>query len=267
MIPKKIHYIWFGGKEFGPKEKYCVESWSKLLPDYEIIRWDDNCIGKFDNPYFKQAIEAKQYAFASDYARLKILYEYGGIYLDTDEEVLKPLDCFLEHDFFMGCQSCGSAKGLNPACVGAIPKHPIVKDLLAVYDTTPFVNADGSYNKTTNPAYFEKVLTEQYHIPTTYLTEGRIEFFPNAFLYDYFHFGKQNKTSYATHHYSGSWKDDWKIENKGVFSLFGKTYALRKYKKNRDNAKLVLNDGESLCAKLPTSKRSMLVLAKLEKKK
>ena len=262
MIPKKIHYIWFGDKSFGPKEEYCVSGWSKVLPDYEIVRWDNSCIEKFDNLYFRQAIEAKQYAFASDYVRLKVLEEYGGIYLDTDEEVLKSLDVFLNHDFFMGCQSCGKAKGLNPALVGAVPHHPIVKDLLAVYDSTNFINDDGSYNKTTNPAYFHQVLSQKYKLPTSYLKKGCIEFYLNAFLYDYFYFGKRNKNSYATHHYSGSWKPDWKIEDKLKLKLFNKNFVLRKYKKNREDAQFELDTNEIAIGKLKTSRRSMFVLIK-----
>ena len=262
MIPKKIHYIWFGDKDFGPKEKYCMATWSKMLPEYEIIRWDNSNIDFFDNPYFNEAIEAKQYAFASDYARLKVLEEYGGIYLDTDEEILKPLDVFLDHDFFLGCQSCGSAKGLNPALVGAIPHHPIVKDLLAVYDHIHFINEDGSYNRTSNPAYFYQVLKEKYNIPTGYLKKGRIEFYPKAFLYDYFYFGKKNRTSYATHHYAGNWKPDWKIENKFKFHWQGKTYQLRKYKKNHENVEMAMENGETIVFKLKTSKKSYFVIVR-----
>ena len=163
MIPKKIHYIWFGSKAPSAKESFCIESWKKILPDYQIIRWDDTCLDKFDNLYFKQALEQKQYAFASDYARLKILYEEGGIYMDTDEEVLRPLDKFLIHDFFMGCQSCGSARGLSPALVGAVPHNQIIKDLLDVYNSTPFINPDGSLNRTTNPVYFADVHKKIQH--------------------------------------------------------------------------------------------------------
>lgn len=262
MIPKIIHYVWFGDKEFGPKEQYCVSGWKKMLPDYAFMRWDDQSLDRFNNLYFKQAIEAKKYAFASDYARLHVLEEYGGIYLDTDEEVLKPLDCFLEHDFFIGCQSCGSARGINPALIGAIPHHPIVKDLLSIYDDMPFINADGSFNTVTNPLYVGRVLVEKYNLPTTYLKKGRIEFYKNSFLYDYFYFGKQNKNSYATHHYAGNWKPDWKITDKLKFSFGNNIYVLRKYKRNRDDAVFALDEGEKLIAEVKTSRKSKFVLLK-----
>lgn len=262
MIPKKIHYIWFGDKDFGPKEKYCVSGWQKMLPDYEIIRWDNSSLDEFDNAYFKEAIEAKRYAFASDYVRLKVLEEYGGIYLDTDEEILKSLDCFLDHDFFIGCQSCGSAKTINPALIGAIPHHPIIKDLLSIYDDMHYINADGSYNNVTNPNYVGKILTERYNLPTTYLKKGRIEFYKNSFLYDYFYFGKRNKYSYATHHYAGNWKPDWKIEDKWQFKYKDKVFVIRKYKRNREEAVFELDKNEKILAKIKTSKKSMYVLLK-----
>ena len=261
MIPKILHYVWLGDKGFSELEEMCLESWRKHLPDYKIMRWDNSCIEQFDNPYFRQAIENKKYAFASDYVRLKALWEYGGIYMDTDEEVLKSLDNFLSHDFFMGCQSCGSAKGLNPALVGTIPHNPIVKDLLAVYDDLKFVNNDGSLNLTPNPAYFSDVLCNKYNLENTYLEEGSIEFYPNSVLYDCYLFGKQNKTSYATHHYAGSWKPDWKIEEKANFRMFNKNYILRKYKKNHKDTEFVKNNDEKVIFKLKTSKRSFLVLS------
>ena len=262
MIPKIIHYVWLGDKEFGDLENMCLESWRKYMPDYKIMRWDNSCIKDIDNLYFKQAMEHKKYAFASDYLRLKALYEYGGIYMDTDEEVLKPLDCFLEHDFFMGCQSCGSVKGLNPALVGATTHNQIAKDLLAVYDDIKFVKDDGSFNLTTNPAYFGKVLrNNKYNLKKTYLEEGSIEFYPKSVLYDCYLFGKKNKTSYATHHYAGSWKPDWKITDRLKFSFLGKQYILRKYKKNFPDVKFETPDNEKIIFKIKISKRSFMVLS------
>ena len=234
MIPKKIHYVWFGDKDFGEIEKKCMETWHKVLPEYEIVRWGNDCIDKFDNRYFREAIAAKQYAFASDYVRLYALYHEGGIYMDTDEEVIKPLDEFLEHDYFMGCQKCGSARGLNPALVGAVPHNGVVKDLLAVYDDLAFVNPDGSFNLKPNPAYFADVLTEKYGLKETFVKSGRIEFYPNSFVYDYDHFGTDNKDAYAVHRYSASWRPDWKVLNKLTLRWGGASYILRKYKKRRE---------------------------------
>ncbi len=252
MIPKKIHYVWFGDKDFGDVEKKCVATWAKVLPEYEVVRWGNDCIKQFDNRYFRQAIEAKQYAFASDYVRLWALYHEGGIYMDTDEEVVKPLDKFLEHDYFMGCQRCGSAKGLNPALVGAVPGNKVIKDLLAVYDDLDFINPDGSLNTRPNPAYFEDVLVGQYGLKDPYIKSGCVEFYPNSFVYDYNHFGTDNKNAYAIHRYAASWRPDWKVLNKLSIKWGGATYILRKYKKRRE-APLTLFEGESIVWKRKVS--------------
>ena len=262
MIPKLIHYVWLGGNDLGEKEKKCLESWQNILPDYQIMRWDDSKIAQFKNEYFEQAYQNKQYAFASDYIRLKVLYEYGGIYMDTDEEVLRSLDGFLNHDFFMGCQSCGSARTLSPALIGATPKNKIVKDLLAVYDETKFINPDGSFNRTTNPEYFVKVLTNNYNLEKTYIREGQIEFYPNSYVYNCFYFAKEGKNSYAIHHYTGHWKPDWKIEDRLKLKLFGKKYIIRKYKRNRPSARFTSEANEQVLIKIKTSQKSLWALVK-----
>lgn len=95
MIPKTIHYIWFGGNPLTPLAERCIASWREFCPDYEIVRWDESNFDGGNNRYFQEALTAKKWAFASDYARLKILVENGGFYMDTDVQVLKPLDRFL----------------------------------------------------------------------------------------------------------------------------------------------------------------------------
>ena len=96
-IPKIIHYCWFGGGPINPESRKCIESWKKYCPDYKIIEWNEQNFEISQNRYAQQAYEAKKYAFVSDYVRLAVLYEYGGIYLDTDVELVRPLDELLEH--------------------------------------------------------------------------------------------------------------------------------------------------------------------------
>jgi mannosyltransferase OCH1-like enzyme len=100
MIPKVIHYCWFGGKPLPELAKKCIASWKKKCPDYEIKEWNETNFDLSSNRYLQEAIKMKKWAFASDYIRLAVLYNEGGIYLDTDVEILKPLDKFLRHDFF-----------------------------------------------------------------------------------------------------------------------------------------------------------------------
>ena len=102
MIPKKVHYIWLGRNEKNERIKHCIESWKKYLPDYEIIEWNEDNLPMEYNDFFKQAYVNKKWAFSSDVARLYVLYKEGGIYMDTDVEIYKPLDEFLNNEGFIG---------------------------------------------------------------------------------------------------------------------------------------------------------------------
>ena len=104
-IPKVIHYVWMGK---GTKSEFmlrCIDSWKKYLPDYEIVEWNEERFDVRSNPYTEEAYNCKKWAFVSDYVRLYALYTEGGVYMDTDVEVIKPLDRFLEHPAFSGFES------------------------------------------------------------------------------------------------------------------------------------------------------------------
>ena len=136
MIPKVIHYCWFGGKPIPQEVKACIRSWNKYCPDYKIIRWDEKNFDVTCVPFVKEAYENQAWAFVSDYARLKIVYENGGIYLDTDVELLKSFDSLLKLDSFFGRQQSGEINtGLG---FGAKAKSPVLKYMLAEYDNVQF---------------------------------------------------------------------------------------------------------------------------------
>lgn len=105
MIPKKIHYCWFGGNEFSAKAKKCIDSWKKFCPDYEIIEWNESNYDINQNPYTQFTYLNKKYAFLSDYARLQIIYNEGGIYFDVDVEVIRSLDDLLQYKAFFGFET------------------------------------------------------------------------------------------------------------------------------------------------------------------
>ena len=102
MIPKKIHYCWFGGNPLPPLAEKCIASWKKYCPDYEVIRWDESNYDCNKHPYMREAYNKKKFAFVADYARMDIIYNHGGIYLDTDVELLKNLDFLLANSFYIG---------------------------------------------------------------------------------------------------------------------------------------------------------------------
>ncbi len=148
MIPKIIHYCWFGGNKKQNIAKNCIKSWKKHCKDYKIIEWNESNFDISSAPaYVKQAYEAKKWAFVTDYVRLYAMVTYGGIYMDTDVEVIKSLDEFLVHEAFSGFED---DIHIPTGIMASEKDFPLFKDLLSYYDTASFINADGSYNMQTN---------------------------------------------------------------------------------------------------------------------
>lgn len=148
MIPKKIHYCWFGGKPLNKLGEKCLKSWEKYFPEYEIIEWNEKNFDFNCCQYVKEASEAKKWAFVSDYARFKILYEQGGVYFDTDVEVIKQFDDILREGSFMACENPNIEKmavNLGLGCA-AEPGLPFYKEMLNEYEKSRFYNEDGSFN-------------------------------------------------------------------------------------------------------------------------
>lgn len=154
MIPKIIHYVWLGGGEKSETIQRCIASWEKILPDYQFMLWDESSYDLESAPQFvKEAYQAKKWAFASDYIRLWALNQYGGLYLDTDVEVLKPLDDFLVNRFFIGTQTfwVDISKHKKKLCtnlsigvIGSEKGHPFLKDCLKYFDQASIAKKDGS---------------------------------------------------------------------------------------------------------------------------
>lgn len=150
-IPKIIHYCWFGKKPLPASVKKCIASWENKCPDYKIIRWDETNFDIRENEYMSQAYDAGKWAFASDFARLKIVYENGGIYLDTDVEVIKSLNVLTEkYDGFFGYEHGKDliATGLG---FGAKKGDKFVKAMLDRYDGLSFFDKDGKQDETPCP--------------------------------------------------------------------------------------------------------------------
>ncbi len=155
MIPKTIHYCWFGGNPLSDLAKKCIESWKKYCPDYEIIEWNESNFDINCNTFVKQAYENKKYAFVSDYVRLYAMYNYGGVYMDTDVEVVKSLDEFLVHEAFSGFER----KVFIPTGIMASEKgFPLFKKLLDYYSDRSFVKEDGSLDTVTNSIIITGIL-------------------------------------------------------------------------------------------------------------
>ncbi len=234
-IPKKIHYCWFGNGEKNKTFKKCYESWKKYFPEYEIIEWNENNFNINENLYVKQAYQAKKYAFVSDYARLKILYEYGGIYFDTDVEVLKRIDdSILQNGYFAKEKDNEINTGLG-FCVP--PKNKFVKIMLDDYKNISFYNKDGSYDLTPCPKRNSKsILNAGYSISSKCENLGNIKVYNRNYFCGYDinnnHYIISEKT-YTVHHYSASWQSKNQRLKKSLKKFFSKFIGINKYNKIR----------------------------------
>lgn len=160
-IPKVIHYCWFGRNPLPESAVKCINSWKKFFPDYEIKEWNEDNFDVNIIPYTQEAYEAKKYAFVSDYARMWVLYYYGGLYFDTDVEVIKPMDDIVERGPFMGIEVDVTddvplvAPGLG---LGVNPGLDLYKQLLDYYSPLHFLNEDGTLNQVTIVKHTTNVL-------------------------------------------------------------------------------------------------------------
>lgn len=148
MIPKIIHYCWLSGDPFPPNIKKCIDSWHVFLPDYELRLWSKDTFDMDSFPWVKQAYDVKKYAFAADYIRFYAVYNYGGIYLDSDVEVLKTFNDLLDLPYFVGAES---TKTIEAAAFGAEKGMQWVKDCLLHYNNRSFVKQNGTFDVVTAP--------------------------------------------------------------------------------------------------------------------
>lgn len=210
MIPKKIHYCWFGNGEISALGKSCIETWRIALPGYEIVEWNEtNFSINSSCSFVREAYSLKKYAFVSDYVRLSVLHEHGGIYLDTDVEVVKTFDSILGEKSFLGFEDgCHIAT----AVIGAESQLDWIKDILRYYTNTDFIRWWGMLNTTPNPYIFERHLLPQgLRLNGEMQTlRDEIKIFPIDYLCSKeFYSGKMRITdnTMCIHHYEGSWVD------------------------------------------------------------
>ena len=232
-IPKIIHYCWFGGQPLPNDVKKYIESWKKYCPEFEVKEWNEKNFDLASCDYVKEASSKKKWAFVSDYARFWILYNYGGIYFDTDVELIKPIDFIVNKGPFFACEY-GIDNPINPGLGMAAPKgFALYKNVLDSYANDHFL-IDGTENEETIVTRVTKILKKD-----GYEGMGNIEKIDNIYIYPPEYFcplnydtGKMNITdkTLAIHHYTASWHS--KLDNLIIFierNKNSKSYKFRRF--------------------------------------
>ena len=207
MIPKIIHYCWFGRGEKPAFAKKCIASWKRFCPGFEIREWNEENCDYLSIPFMAEAYQAKKYAFVSDVMRLIVLEQYGGVYFDTDVEVIKDISPLLKDEGFIGFENDQYvASGL---VIASEAHHPVIRAMIEEYKKLHFLNADGSFNAVGCPHLNTNVM-ERFGL----VCNGQEQIVSGIHVYpeDYFNpmdstTGKLSKTknTYSIHWYSMSW--------------------------------------------------------------
>ena len=230
MIPKVIHYCWFGGKPLPSDVKKCIKSWKKLCPDYKIIRWDESNFDVNSHPFTQAAYAARAWAFVSDYVRLRVVYDNGGIYLDTDVELLKSLEPLRKYQCYIGVQQCEHLcnTGLG---FGAVKSNPVVGKMLEKYNSIDFSAAQKE--EIACPYLNNSVLCDMGYIYTedSPIVINETLVLPPKYLDpiapgDGMKFLKSDKTI-SIHHYSASWMGNGTKLKRRFIRLIGQEHVTK----------------------------------------
>lgn len=213
-IPKTIHYCWFGGKPLPREAMRCLESWRRHCPDWEIRRWDESNFDINEIAYTREAASCGKWAFVSDYARFKILFEHGGVYLDTDVELLRPLDDIIAEGPFMGFEKSHVWIGVNSGLgIGSPAGHNVYEKVISHYSTMHFLDNNGNQL----PGTVVKHVTDLL-LPLGLVLEDRKQTIAGICIYpnEYFNplddaTGRLNITpnTCSIHHYAKTWCDNY----------------------------------------------------------
>lgn len=207
MIPKVIHYCWFGRGQMPAMAERCIGSWKQFLPDYELRLWNEDSFDIQSVPYVKEAYEARKFAFVTDYVRLYAIYTHGGIYMDTDVEVLKPLDDLLHLPAFSGFES---DREIPTGIMAGEEHNPWAQEQLRYYEDRHFRRPDGSFDLTTNVEIISASMsTNGFRLRNGYqVYKNWIHIFPRDYFCPKSRSGRITLTpnTYCIHHFEGSWQ-------------------------------------------------------------
>lgn len=218
MIPRTIHYCWFGRNPLPASAKKCIESWRRYFPEYEVREWNEENFDVNIIPYTRDAYAAKKYAFVSDYARFWVLYHHGGLYFDTDVEVIRPLDDIMNKGAFMGFEVDDvRRKDLPPSVapglgMGAEPGHPLYAEILKRFEQMSYYKPDGSRNSFTMVPMVTKLLLEKGLVLEDRMqTVAGVTIYPNEYFNPFDDITGVMRTTENTrtiHWYAKTWIDN-----------------------------------------------------------
>lgn len=237
-IPKIIHFCWLSNDEYPKKIKSYIEGWREKLPDYEFVNWNFERFPIEKSRWVREAFEEKKYAYAADYLRLYALYHYGGIYLDTDVEVVKSFDDLLHLPYFVGTEG---DEYIEAAVIGSQKNNKWIGEALAYFEDRSFIKPDGSYDMITLPRVLRSVTATKYktHEITPdediqkVLAEGKnlIGLFPKDFFCAK-DMGtgeiQKTKNTYTVHHFAMSWIPKNKKAISDLKRFLMKTFGIRR---------------------------------------
>lgn len=240
-IPKKLHYVWMGRGQKSQETLEFMQTWKKHLPDYELVEWNEDNFDINSVPYVKQAYENKKWAFVSDYVRLYAIYTCGGIYVDTDVEILKPLDRFLEHGAFSGFES---PKNIPTGIMASEKGNLWAKALLDDYEGRDFIDKNGKMDLTTNVVTITRISVKQFGLKCNnqyQVLNEDVHIYPKEYFCPFDYTDKKSKeqkhaavteNTYTIHHFSGSWHTPMQKIRTKILGLLGEniTNKLREVK-------------------------------------
>ena len=248
MIPKTIHYCWFGRNPKPALVKKCIRSWKEHCPDYKVVEWnEDNFVLNAAPLYVRQAYEAKKWAFVTDYVRLHVIYEYGGIYLDTDVEVIRNLDDLLNNKAYFGFeteQTVNTGHGF-----GAEKGSPVLQDLMEVYQNISFLTQGGVFDTLPCPERNTAALQKHGLVPngSEQVLDGYIHIYPESFFSPKdFRTGEIHCTedTYTIHHFDSSWHTGFekylRRKQRSFLKQYGSEQGLKKMKRWRRKHRVLI---------------------------
>jgi mannosyltransferase OCH1-like enzyme len=241
MIEKIIHYCWFGKGELPPLAKHCIESWKRYCPDYQIKEWNEDNFDLNLMDYIKQAYQKKKYAFVSDVARFYILEKCGGIYMDVDVELIRPIDEFLVNDCFVARQD--DAK-INPGLIiGSEAHHELLAEILKTYESSDFDEHKTIVDFTTEEMCLRGLSIKDENQKIKDIMVYRSEYFcPLSYQTGLL---KKTSLTYSVHHFDGSWQSEFQKEKHNAYqkyisqygALIGKLIWIVKYEGMKETIK------------------------------